>query len=127
MELIQKYLPFFLVIGLAALIPVIFILVSSFIGPRRDNPRKGEPYECGVGKAASGGARGRFSVKFFIVAMCFLIFDIETVFMYPWAVLYKKLGFVGVIEMGIFLFILLVGLIYVWKSGGLDWNDRKKK
>lgn len=127
MELILKYLPFFLAATLAGLIPVIFILISTFVGPRRNNPIKGEPYECGVGKATFGGARGRFSVKFFITAMCFLVFDIETVFLYPWAVLYRKLGLTGIIEMGVFLLILLVGLIYIWKSGGLDWNARKKK
>ncbi|MFH1624392.1 MAG: NADH-quinone oxidoreductase subunit A, partial [Pseudomonadota bacterium] len=83
-------------------------------------PQKMMPYECGVDPI--GTARRRFSVKFYIIAMLFIIFDIEAVFLYPWAVVFKDLKVFGFIEMGIFIVILFIGLIYAWKKGALEWE-----
>ena len=115
-----NYLPIFLLIALAGLFALGALLLSSLVGPRDPNPVKLAPYECGV--TPVGSARERFSVKFYLVAMLFIIFDIEIVFLYPWAVVYRHLGSFGVVEMGIFVAVLLVGLVYVWKKGGLEWD-----
>ncbi len=103
-------------IGLGGLLPVI----SQFIGPFRPKSRKLVPYESGMDPV--GNARDRFSVKFYLVAMIFIIFDIEIIFMYPWAVQYKKLGLFGFIEMLVFVLILFVGYIYLLYKRGLDWD-----
>jgi NADH-quinone oxidoreductase subunit A len=78
------------------------------------------PYECGC--EPIGTARERFPIKFYLIAMLFILFDIEAVFLYPWAILYKKLGVFGLVEMGVFVVILFVGYIYVWKKGALEWE-----
>ena len=96
------------------------LFIAQKIGPRKPNPVKDEPFESG--NPPKGDARLRFPVKFYLVAMLFLIFDIEVVFLYPWAILFRRLGVFGLVEMGIFLLILLVGLIYVWKKGALEWD-----
>jgi NADH-quinone oxidoreductase subunit A len=106
-------------IGLAGTIAFIFVLVARFLGPRNPNAKKTEIYECGM--PPIGSARQRFSVKFYIVAMLFILFDIEVAFLYPWACLFRELGLFGLIEMAIFVFILLVGLVYVWRKGALEW------
>ena len=78
------------------------------------------PYECGVDPV--GTARSRFSIKFYITTMIFILFDIEALFLYPWAVIYRKLGLFGLVEMGVFVLVLLAGFIYVWKKGALEWE-----
>ena len=78
------------------------------------------PYECGCEPV--GSARERFSIKFYLIAMLFILFDIEAVFLYPWAVLFKRLGVFGLMEMGVFIAILFVGYVYVWKKGALEWE-----
>ncbi|HWU37215.1 MAG TPA: NADH-quinone oxidoreductase subunit A [Candidatus Acidoferrum sp.] len=114
------YLPILILIGLAALFAGGSILLSALLGPRRPTTEKLSPYECGVEPV--GSARDRFSVKFYLVAMLFIIFDMEIVFLYPWAVVYKEFKAFGLAAMGTFLLILLVGFFYVWKKGGLEWD-----
>jgi len=114
------YLPILILIGLAALFAGGSILLSALLGPRRPTTEKLSPYECGVEPV--GSARDRFSVKFYLVAMLFIIFDMEIVFLYPWAVVYKEFKAFGLAAMGTFLLILLVGFFYVWKKGGLEWE-----
>lgn len=106
--------------ALAGTVALIFVLVSRFVGPRNANRLKTATYECGV--EPFGTARQRFSVKFYLVAMLFILFDIEVAFLYPWAVLFRELGVFGFVEMGIFVFILLVGLMYAWRKGALEWE-----
>ena len=96
------------------------VLASSLIRPNKPTKVKSETYECGIDPI--GDARLRFSMKFFIIAIIFLVFDIEVIFLYPWAVLFRKLGLFGLIEMGIFIVILIIGLFYVWKRGALEWE-----
>jgi NADH-quinone oxidoreductase subunit A len=96
------------------------VVFSSLIGQKKYSKVKMAPYECGC--EPIGTARERFPIKFYIIAMLFILFDIEAVFLYPWAVLYKKLGLFGLVEMGVFIVILFVGYIYVWKKGALEWE-----
>ena len=94
--------------------------VAHLLGPRKRKPGKQDPYECGV--PLLSGNRERFSVHFYLVAILFILFDIETVFMIPYAVLYKSLGVKGLVEVGIFAFVLVFGLAYLWKRGALEWE-----
>ena len=114
------YLPIVVLVIVAALFGLISITLSSLIGQKKYSKVKMAPYECGCEPV--GTARERFSIKFYIIAMLFILFDIEAVFMYPWAVLFKRLGLFGLIEMGVFIVILFVGYIYVWKKGALEWE-----
>jgi NADH-quinone oxidoreductase subunit A len=118
--MLLDYLPILILVALAALFAGGSMVISALLGPRRPTPEKLSPYECGIEPV--GTARERFSVKFYLVAMLFIIFDMETVFLYPWAVVYKELKVFGVAAMGTFLLILLVGFVYVWKKGGLEWE-----
>jgi NADH-quinone oxidoreductase subunit A len=116
----HPYLPVLVLFLLAGIIVLSMLAIAQWVGPKRPNPIKDQPFESG--NAPRGDARVRFSVKFYLVAMLFLIFDIEVVFMYPWAILFRRLGIFGLVEMGIFLFILGLALIYVWKKGALEWT-----
>jgi NADH-quinone oxidoreductase subunit A len=104
----------------AAGISAVLIALSSLVGPKKPDPRKLSPYECGM--APIGGARVRFSVKFYLVAMLFILFDVEAIFLYPWAVVHRHLGWFGLIEMAIFVLVLVVGYIYIWKRGAFEWD-----
>jgi NADH-quinone oxidoreductase subunit A len=96
------------------------MFATSILGPKRVFADKMEPFECGESPIVS--PRQRFSVKFYLVAVLFLLFDVEVVFLYPWAAIFRKLGMFGYIEMLIFILILGVGLLYVWKKGALEWE-----
>jgi NADH-quinone oxidoreductase subunit A len=96
------------------------ILLSSFLGPKNPTPEKLAPYECGM--PAVGDARDRHSVRFYLVAMVFLLFDIEVAFLYPWAVALRDLGWTGLIQIVSFFLILVVGYISIWRKGLLDWG-----
>jgi NADH-quinone oxidoreductase subunit A len=115
-----RYLPFLvhslLVIGLATVI----ISLSWLIGERKPTRAKMAPYESGM--TPVGDARGRFSVQFYLVAMLFILFDVEAVFLYPWAVILRDLGHFGLWEMFVYIGIVLVGFFYVWKKGVLEWG-----
>jgi len=120
MPLAAKYASLLFLLVLSLAIPAIMVGIASVTGPKRPTTTKDLPFECGVEPV--GEARRRFSVKFFLVALLFLIFDVETIFIFPWAVLFRKLGLFGFVEMSIFLLILLLGLVYVWKKGALEWE-----
>jgi NADH-quinone oxidoreductase subunit A len=112
-------LPLFLTFLFAALVCLALLSISRFIGPRRPNPVKAAAFECGMAPIAQ--PRTQFSIKFYVLAMLFIIFDIEVVFLYPWAVLFRQLEVVGLIEAFFFLLVLTVGLLYAWKRGALEW------
>jgi NADH-quinone oxidoreductase subunit A len=98
------------------------VFLSQFLGPKRPTPEKLAPYECGV--PAVGDARERHPVKFYLVAMIFLLFDIEVAFLYPWALAVRELRWTGFIQLIVFFAILLSGYVYVWRKGVLDWGRR---
>ena len=105
---------------LTVIVGTVLLLLSELLGPRRRDPEKETIYECGVPLLDS--AREPFTVKFYLVAILFILFNIETVFLLPYAVVYKKLGIVGLAEMGVFILILAGGLVYLWKRGALEWD-----
>jgi len=115
-----RYLPLLLHFGIATIIAGAIVTLSWLIGQHKPNRAKLSPYECGV--APVGDARERFSVKFYMVAMLFILFDVEAVFLYPWAVILRELKMFGFWEMIVYIGIFLVGLFYVWKKGVLDWG-----
>lgn len=114
------YLPILMQLILAVGFVVTTIIVSSFLGPKRSSKNKDKNFECGV--ESVGNARMPFSVKYFLVAILFVLFDIEVIFMYPWAVNFREMGMEGLIKMGIFMFLLVVGFFYVMKKKGLEWE-----
>lgn len=119
--MLAEYLPIALLFVVALAFAGGSLVVSSLVGPSRPNPTKLTAYECGNEPLAD--VKGtRFSVKFYMVAMMFLIFDIETVFLYPWAVVFRSLGWFGVIQMAIFLGVLGIAFIYEIGRGGLEWD-----
>jgi NADH-quinone oxidoreductase subunit A len=115
-----EYVPVAFLMLIGAVLGAALLGLSSLLGPNRPRGSKGAPYECGVIPVTD--ARNRFDVKFYLIAMLFILFDIEVVFMYPWATLYRRLGVLGFVEMMVFVAILLVGLAYVWKKGALEWE-----
>jgi len=115
-----RYLPLLMHFGIAAALASVIVILSQLIGQHKPNLAKMSPYECGV--QPIGDARGRFSVKFYLVAMLFILFDVEAVFLYPWAVILRELKMFGFWEMMVYIAIVLVGLFYVWKKGVLDWG-----
>ncbi len=96
------------------------LVVSALFGNRQPHAVKDDTYECGLPPIHS--ARVSFPLRFVVVALLFILFDVEVAFVYPWAVLYRKLGPLAMVEMGAFLLVLVIGLVYVWKRGGLDWE-----
>jgi NADH-quinone oxidoreductase subunit A len=129
---LMDYLPILLMLGVAGGFAGGNILLSQYVGQRKPTRTKLMPYECG--KDPVGSARERFSVKFYLIAMIFILFDIELIFLMPWAVVFRPLAaaggsFRGIIfgEMMIFIALLLVGYVYVWKKGLFDWNERARR
>jgi NADH-quinone oxidoreductase subunit A len=124
---LQSYFPIGLVLVAAFVLAVVMLTLAGLLGPRRVSAVKNAPFECG--SIPVGSARERFSVKFYVLAILFIVFDIEAVFLYPWAVLllpsegYAGLGWPGFVSMGIFAATLLAGLAYVWKKGVIDWSE----
>ncbi len=115
-----SYLPILYFALMAAILPVAAIGAMSLVRPSKPNPTKLSPYECGVA-APTDAHDHRFSVRYFLVAVLFVVFDVETIFLFPWAVMYHHLRIFGLIEMVIFLAILIVGYVYAWKRGALSW------
>jgi NADH-quinone oxidoreductase subunit A len=115
----SAYIPIVLFIAVATGFAVFTLVFNSLIHPSKYNKVKLEPYECGI--EAATDARDRYSVRYYVVAMLFVIFDVETVFMFPWAVIFDKLLVFGLIEMLVFIFILVVGYYYAWQKGALEW------
>ncbi len=116
----DKYLPVLIVIVISLLIGFSLIIISSFVRPKRPYTLKLTPYECGVPSA--GDTWNRFNIKFYIVAIVFVIFDVETVFLYPWALVYNKIGFYALLEMYLFIFVLLIGYIYALGKNIFNWE-----
>lgn len=106
--------------AIAALVVGVFLGAGALIRPRRPSRVKEEAFECG--NPSSGPARGRFSVKFYLTAILFIVFDVEVVFLYPWAVMFRSLGLFGFIEMVVFVLVLTLGFVYVWRKGALEWD-----
>ena len=115
-----RYIPLMIHFLLVCGIATGMVVLSWVIGQHKKNRAKMSPYECGM--TPVGDVRGRFSVKFYLVAMLFILFDVEAVFLYPWAIRLKKLGMFGFWEMMVYIGIVLAGLFYIWKKGALDWN-----
>ena len=116
----EEYIGVSIMLLMAIGIACAMVFLTSILGPKKEFPDKMEPFECGESQLVS--PRQRFSVKFYLVAVLFVLFDIEAVFFFPWAILYKRLGLFGFIEMFLFILIMGVGLLYVWRRGGLDWE-----
>jgi NADH-quinone oxidoreductase subunit A len=119
-EIIQSYAPLLLHLLVTVVLTAILLAVSSLVGRHRSSRAKMQAYECGI--TPTGDAREPFSVKFYLVAMVFILFDVEAIFLYPWAYVYRDLQWFGFVEMVLYIAILLVGYIYLWKKGALDWS-----
>jgi len=118
----SEYLPVALTFALTAVVVGVMVSLNRLLGPRvRNAPAvKDESFECG--NAPSGTAWARFSVKFYLVAILFIVFDVEVVFMYPWAVIYRELGVFGFVEMLVFIAVLALGFLFAWRKGALEWS-----
>jgi NADH-quinone oxidoreductase subunit A len=115
----QNYVPAFLFIAVVGILIPLTLVVAWIIRTQSPNRTKLMPYECGIDPFAS--ARGRYTVRYYIIAILFVVFDVETIFLFPWAVKFKALGLYGLVEILIFLAILIVGYIWIWKKGALEW------
>ena len=118
--MLSDYTPLLVFLGLVVLFAVGAPALSGALGPRRPSAAKELPYESGIVPRES--ARRRFSVSFYVTAMLFIIFDVESIFLFPWATIVRQLKVFGIIEMGIFILTLLIGLVYVWRKGALRWD-----
>jgi NADH-quinone oxidoreductase subunit A len=116
----ETYFPVLIQIVIAVLVAAALVAISYLLGKRVRNRVKDSPYECGI--APTGSARERFSVKYYLVAIVFILFDIEAVFLYPWAVVYRELKMFAFVEMFLFIVLILSGFVYIWKKGALDWS-----
>jgi NADH-quinone oxidoreductase subunit A len=116
----QQYIPIVVFTLVAISFPIIALLLAKVIRAGSPDPVKAEPYECGV-KAPTTAFDTRFSIRFYLIAVLFVVFDVETIFLFPWAVMFEKLAVFGFIEMVVFLAILVVGYVYAWKRGALEW------
>lgn len=118
-SVLTGYIPIFLFIALAATFPIVTLLIAKLIRPNTGGEGKLSPYECGVDPDSD--ARQRYAIRYYVVAILFVIFDVETIFLFPWAIIYKQLALFGLIEMLVFLGILIVGYVWIIKKGALDW------
>ena len=116
----EQYLPALVTFCLAGGLVATFAVLGKLLGPQRSTPLKGDAFECG--NPPSGSARERFPVRFYLIAILFIVFDVEVVFMYPWAVLFRELGLFGFIEMMMFIAVLGVGFLFAWRKGALEWH-----
>ncbi len=116
------YVPILILGAIAAAFAVGSVGIALLIGPRRYNRAKLEAYECGIEPARQPAGAARFPIKFYLTAMLFIVFDIEIVFLYPWAVSFDRLGMFALVEMGLFMTAVFVAYAYVWRRGGLDWD-----
>ncbi len=121
---VEVYFPVLLQVLIAMAIAAGMLITSAIVGRRVRNRIKDQPYECGI--TPVGSTRERFSVKFYLVAMVFILFDIETVFLYPWAVVFRELRMFAFVEMLVFVALILSGFFYIWKKGALAWSIEEK-
>ena len=120
--MLQSYLPIVVLFVLAAGFAVGSVATAGFIGPKRYNRAKMDAYECGIEPTPQPMGGGRFPIKFYLTAMLFIVFDIEIIFLYPWAVSFGQLGLFGLVEMALFIGTVFVAYAYVWRRGGLEWD-----
>ncbi len=118
--MIGDYAPILVHVLVVVALGSAMIGLSTGVGVKRPSREKLAPYECGISPV--GDARERFSISFYLVGMLFILFDVEAVFLYPWAVVYRSLGWFGFVEMFLYIAILLAGYVYIWKKGALDWS-----
>jgi NADH-quinone oxidoreductase subunit A len=118
--MINEYLPILILIILASILAGLVVAIGHLFGPRRPSQRKLQPYESGM--IPIGPGTRRIPVRFYLIAVLFILFDIEVIFFFPWAVVFRRLGLFGLVEMLIFILILLVGYFYAWKKGALEWE-----
>ncbi len=119
----EGWFPFVIMLALGVGVGVGGVLISQWLGPKHPTPEKSAPYECGVPPV--GDARERQSVKFYLVAMIFLLFDIEVAFLYPWTMALRDLGWMGFFQIVVFIALLLGGYVYIWRKGVLDWGKEE--
>ncbi len=118
--MLEQYGPVLIFFAIALVFPLATLWIAKLVRPTPPpNPEKLIPYECGI--TPESDSRGRYTVRFYLVAILFVIFDVETIFLFPWAVQYRVLGFFGLVEMLVFLGILIVGYFWIWKRGALEW------
>jgi NADH-quinone oxidoreductase subunit A len=115
----QNYVPAFIFLAVVGILIPITLVVTWLIRTQRPNKAKLMPYECGIDPFDN--ARGRYTVRYYIIAILFVVFDVETIFLFPWAIKFKALGVFGLVEMLVFLGILIVGYVWIWKKGALEW------
>jgi len=118
--MLDEYLPILLFLAVSTVVGVALLVIGKLLGPQRPESEKLSPYECGF--EAFEDAHMQFDVRYYLIAILFIAFDLEIAFVFPWAVIFRSLGIVGLIEMGIFLGLLVLGFIYVWKKGALEWE-----
>ena len=116
----NPFIPIVIMAAIVGAIAATFILASVFLGPKKRHPVKDSPFECGI--PSEGYNRGGMQVRFYLMAMLFIVFDVELAFLFPWAVVYRDLGLFGFLEMFIFFVVVGVGFIYAWKIGALEWD-----
>jgi len=119
-EYINLYIPIFVLFGISLFFAILLPVLSVSLGPRRPSARKATPYESGI--TPIGPGQRRLPVKFYLIAVLFILFDIEVIFLLPWAVTLRELGFFGLVEVLIFVAILVVGYVWIWKKGALEWE-----
>ena len=118
--MLESYYPIAVLIGITVVLGVLVVGIGHLFGPRRHTDKKGAPYESGM--MPYGPGTRQMPIRFYLVAVLFILFDVEVIFLFPWAVVYRDLGLFGVIEMAIFVFVLLVGFIYALKKGAFEWE-----
>ena len=118
--MLAEYLPILIFLAVAGGLGVVLMTLGFLIGPRRPDPDKLSPYECGF--EAFEDSRMKFDVRYYLVAILFIVFDLEIAFLFPWAVALDSIGLVGLAAMGVFLLVLVVGFVYEWKKGALEWD-----
>ena len=119
--MLSTYAPVFMILAVSTIVAALFFTLATVLGPKNPNPEKNAPYECG--SESTGGRHVKMSVKFYLTAILFVVFDIEAVFVYPWAVQFRSLGWFGFGSMVSFLAVIVVALVYVWKKGALEWES----
>mgnify|MGYP003551336891 CR=1 FL=1 len=118
--MLSEYWPILLFLAVSSVIGISLMVLGSLLGPQRPSGEKLSPYECGF--AAFEDARMQFDIRCYLIAILFIAFDLEIAFVFPWAVIFRSLGVVGLVEMGIFMGLLILGFVYIWKKGALEWE-----
>jgi NADH-quinone oxidoreductase subunit A len=117
---LTEYLPILLFLGISTILAIALLAIGSLLGPKSPGADKGSPYECGF--EAFEDARMKFDVRYYLMAILFIVFDLEIAFLFPWAVVFTEIGVIAMIEMALFLALLVVGFVYIWKKGALEWE-----